>query len=106
MWDQMTLEHVLPFSSAKLAQWPLFNSEQHRSLRQNIGNLTLLRKVPNERAGNGPFTKKSAAYARSALGITRQISQEADWSPDSIKCRAERLAAAAVKVWPWIHPGS
>ena len=103
MWDQMTLEHVLPDSPRKLAEWSHFNPEQHRSLRQNIGNLTLLRKVPNERAGNGPFVKKSKAYEQSALEITRRISKETDWTPESIGRRAEWLANAAVKAWPLIQ---
>src|ERR1019366_1141086 len=72
-WDQMTLEHILPESVARLSNWSTFTPEQHRSLRQNIGNLTLLRKMPNERAGNGPYATKVKAYAASALKITSTI---------------------------------
>jgi hypothetical protein len=99
-WDDMTLEHVLPYSAVKLAEWSHFNSEQHRSYRQNIGNLTLLRKVPNERAGNGPFANKSKAYGASVLKITASIGDRPDWSPGEIDKRAELLAKEAIEVWP------
>jgi hypothetical protein len=100
-WTEMTLEHVLPDRPQLLDDWPTFNEEQHRSLRYNIGNLTLLRRVPNERAGRGPFQSKKIAYANSALEITRTISGKyADWTPVSIEHRAEWLAEAGLAAFP------
>jgi hypothetical protein len=92
-WDEMTLEHVLPYSSLKLADWPYFTAEEHRSYRQNIGNLTLLRRQRNERAGNGPFATKSKAYAASALKITASIAAISDWTPKTLGSRSEWLGS-------------
>jgi hypothetical protein len=101
-WDKMTLEHILPESPARLHEWPPFTGEQHRSLRQNIGNLTLLSKVHNENAGNGPFASKLAAYGASVLKITSTIPAYVRWTPDEISKRAEWLADYAVRAWPLI----
>ncbi len=101
-WDKMTLEHILPESPARLPEWPPFTGEQHRSLRQNIGNLTLLRKMPNENAGNGPFASKLAAYGASVLKVTSTIPAYGNWTPEAISKRAEWLADYAVKAWPLI----
>ena len=95
--DMMTLEHILPESPARLADWPPFTEEQHRSLRQNIGNLTLLRRVPNERSGNGPFGTKVKAYSASVLKITSGIAPYGSWTPDAVDKRAGWLADLAVK---------
>lgn len=103
-WDNMTLEHVLPESPTRLADWPTFTPEQHRSLRRNIGNVTLLRKMPNERAGNGPFATKAKAYAASVLKITSTIPPYGNWTPATVEKRAEWLADYAVKTWPLIAP--
>lgn len=103
-WDRMTLEHILPESPTRLGDWPTFTPEQHRSLRRNIGNVTLLRKLPNERAGNGPFTTKTKAYAASVLEITTNIATYIDWTPAAVEKRAEWLADYAVKTWPLIAP--
>jgi hypothetical protein len=104
LWDNMTLEHILPESAARLSDWPTFTLEQQRSLRQNIGNLTLLRKVPNERARNGPFTTKVKAYTASVLKVTSTIPTYGTWTPAEIEKRAAWLADYAVKTWPLIAP--
>jgi len=101
-WDTMTLEHVLSFSATRLGDWPAFTGEQHRSFRNHIGNLTLLRKVPNERVKDGPFASKITAYQASALEITRWIGRQSSWTPDDIAARAQWLAAHAAKAFPLI----
>jgi hypothetical protein len=103
-WDTMTLEHILPESADRLAGWPTFTPEQHRSLRQNIGNLTLLRKLPNERAGNGPYATKLKAYSASVLKITSTILDHPTWTPEAVEQRADWLAGHAVTTWPLISP--
>jgi hypothetical protein len=103
-WDQMTLEHVLPKRAERLADWPGFTAEQHRSYRQNIGNLTLLRKRPNEKAGSGPFLSKVPAYSSSALTITSRLAKSKAWTPKNVDRRAAELAEHAVAAWPLIAP--
>jgi hypothetical protein len=101
-WDQMTLEHILPESAACLTDWPTFTIETHRSLRQNVGNLTLLKREPNERVGKGPYATKVIAYAGSTLKITSGLEAYTEWDPSTVQSRAEALAEAAVRAWPMI----
>ncbi|MES2211084.1 MAG: DUF262 domain-containing HNH endonuclease family protein [Chloroflexota bacterium] len=103
-WDDMTLEHILPESPARLPGWPTFTAEQHRSYRQNIGNLTLLRKVPNERAGNGPFATKIRAYGASVLKITNSIPGYGSWTPEAVEKRAAWFADYSIEAWPLLAP--
>ncbi len=102
LWDHMTLEHILPKGSTRLADWPGFTAEQHRSYRQNIGNLTLLRKRPNEKAGDGPFITKVPAHAASTLSITVGLAKLKAWTPRNVDQRAGDLAEYAIAAWPLV----
>jgi hypothetical protein len=103
-WDQVTVEHILPTNPKNLGDWPHFTEEQHLSLRARVGNLTLLRKVKNERVANGAFALKVESYGQSSLGITSELATHADWTPEEINKRSAWLATLAVSAWPLLAP--
>ena len=65
-----------------------------------LGNLVLLKKRENESLGNGGFQKKKAVLALSSLCLTKEVSNQQDWTDKEIKARQSRLAQMAVSVWP------
>lgn len=70
--------------------------------RHSVGNLTLLRRMDNSWAGTQPFNEKKSIYTdRSPYKITEAITSCADWTPETIKSRAEDLMRAAILKWPY-----
>ncbi len=95
---QVNLEHVLP-RSAVSTDWPAFTPDELSDMRLMLGNMVLLRAADNTSLGNGPFESKRSVLAASQLALTRQVGMEADWTPDTIRARQERLADLAVATW-------
>ena len=98
--DQVNLEHVLPKSPTPADWGSAFNADERRDWVYRIGNLALLKKGPNGRIGNKPFSVKKPILAASQLQLTSEIGAEADWTPKAIQERQVRLASLAVGVWP------
>ena len=64
-----------------------------------LGNMVLLRAAENTRLGNGGFESKRSTLAASQLALTREVGMEADWTPDTVRARQERLTDLAVATW-------
>jgi hypothetical protein len=96
--DQVNLEHVLPRNPAP-SEWRSFNGEELQSMRLLLGNQALLKKSHNRQIGNKPFAVKKAILGASDLVLTSEIGAVPDWTPEQIRARQYRMAAAAVTVW-------
>jgi hypothetical protein len=102
----LTIEHVLP--QEWRTHWPLppevdqTAGEVERDVaKQTIGNLTLVTKRLNPKMSNSPWkTKREALRQLSVLLISSDIRDAEQWDESSIRKRAERLAVAALEVWP------
>jgi hypothetical protein len=94
----VTLEHVLPLN--KGTSWNGFDDETHASQVNRIGNLCLLAEDDNATLGNGSFTAKKSAYAKSKLKLTKELEKEGSWTIKEINARSGRLASLAIKTWP------
>ena len=95
--EKVNLEHIMPQSPS--AGWAHIGEATQKAYVRRIGNLTLLDKKLNEKAGNIPFTVKKSTFSQSTIFITKQITEYEDWSPQSIEKRQNELAAAAVTAW-------
>ena len=115
--DDLQIEHVLPDTwqehwflpdGAKapedrrtgLSEQQLKWVDERESLKNTIGNLTLLNYARNPSVGNDHFTKKQGKYAQSLLKLNQEIASFPDWSEARIRQRSDRLADLAIKVWP------
>jgi hypothetical protein len=102
----LTIEHVLP--QEWRSHWPLpegadeIGSEQERDrIKQSIGNLTLVTKRLNPKMSNGPWpTKREALRQLSVLLISSDIRDADAWDEETIRRRSDRLADAAIRIWP------
>lgn len=69
-----TLEHIIPVAPIEGTNWTTDFSEDFRSkYTQRIGNMTLLTSKVNSRAKNSDFAKKKVHYAKTLLGMTREL---------------------------------
>ena len=99
-----SIEHVLPQTIEGVAYWQeRFTDEEHRRLVHDLGNLTLTRF--NASLGNRPFpdkkgdTGRERSYANSAFFQEQELADVADWTPEAIVARRERLLAWARERW-------
>ena len=95
----LTVEHVMPqhlTDEWREALGPDANAT-HTRLLHTLGNLTLTGYNPE--LSNRPFSEKRRLFQDSSLAMNREIADEAEWGPEQIRSRAERLAARAIKIW-------
>ena len=103
-----TVEHVLPQSETYWHGWSEFSdlgSEVGRWVNR-IGNLTLLGDSGNfaRRQFNASFAAKRETFEASPFSMTRELSSNRQWSPETINLRSEVLAEAASRVWSFYGP--
>ncbi len=101
-WDfdsnAFNIEHILPESPEK--DWDAFSDADAESMTFRLGNMTLLGTGENRDCGNGPFSVKREAYAKSSFGITRKIATDnADWTPERLAARQRWMATQAAAIW-------
>lgn len=96
--EEVNLEHVLP-KRAKAADWPQFTDEERAAFLHRVGNLALLKKDHNGAIGSQPFSAKQPILKASSLTLTREVGDEADWTPQKVKERQKRMAKLAVTTW-------
>ncbi|MEO1504209.1 MAG: DUF262 domain-containing HNH endonuclease family protein [Pseudomonadota bacterium] len=103
--SSVTVEHVLPQNPPPNSSWVrLFPDKRRREkLASRLGNLTLLPKRTNNKAGNYDFeTKKSRYLAKGGVtpfALTSQILLEPVWSEDAITRRQTKLFDLACETW-------
>ena len=96
----LTVEHVMPQNLT--SEWidalgPNAN-EMHARLLHTLGNLTLTGYNPE--LSNRPFSEKRRLFQDSNLAMNKEIAEEAEWGPEQIRSRVERLATRAMEIWP------
>ena len=96
----LTVEHVMP--QVLTDDWRVALGPEataiHTDLLHTLGNLTLTGYNPE--LSNRPFSDKRSRFQDSNLMMNKEIAEEAEWGPEQIRSRAERLAARAIEIWP------
>jgi hypothetical protein len=93
-----TIEHVLPENPSP--PWrEAFSEEDQDLLTHRLGNLALLEAPKNRQAGQLAFPEKVPIYQSSNYRTTQRIAQSAEWEPDSIRSRQDRMAEKAATIW-------
>lgn len=110
-WDEVlrreradTIEHVLPQTATDKYWRERFSPSERRSLRHDLGNLTLTK--DNSFYSNKPFPDKKGksnseetCYATSPLFMERELASVREWSPNAIIARRKRLIKWAQERW-------
>ena len=102
---QLTVEHILPQKPGKQSQWRKWfsSADEREESVQSIGNLVLVTKEENDKARNLELARKQEIYfaqgVEQAAAITRDLHGQAEWRPEQIREREERLLAIVNKLW-------
>ena len=92
---ECTLEHVFPQNPGE--GWGEFGNRAAYMWR--LGNLAILTRDEQRRAGNRPFAEKREIYHESGCGWTKKLAEYEDWTPESVDRRQEQMANSAVAIW-------
>ena len=96
----LTVEHIMPRTLTD--EWRDALGPDaiaiHTRLLHTLGNLTLTGYNPE--LSNRSFSEKRRLFQNSNLAMNKEIAEEAEWGPEQIRSRAERLAARAINLWP------
>ncbi|MFD8349487.1 DUF262 domain-containing protein [Streptomyces coelicoflavus] len=90
------IEHIYPQHPGR--HWDRW--EEHDSVANRMGNLTLVHKKLNGAAGNKPFVEKVRIYALSGVKLNDYLTELASWTPSEVESRQKVLAKMAPEVWP------
>ena len=96
-----TLEHVMPQRALEDDSWrAALGSDAERAFEEcvnNLGNLTL---TPHPfDLQDGSFAQKQSRIAESPIALSNDVLAASEWTPTSIRERAERLVQVALEVW-------
>lgn len=103
--NDFQIEHIAPrqsFSKQKYNTWrSIFDYDEGKfnQFRTRLGNLTILRKKQNARAGANPFKQKKRTYDSSEFIMTNKLLEYDEWGYSQIKDRSETLAELVIKSW-------
>lgn len=102
--DEYTIEHILPQNENLSPEWKrdlgLDWDRIQKTYLHTLGNLTLT--GYNSEYSDRPFAKKrdmEGGFAESPLRLNSGLGQLQSWTEESIKARAQKLAAQASEVW-------
>ncbi|NTY00457.1 DUF262 domain-containing protein [Deinococcus sp. JMULE3] len=115
--DGLTIEHIMPKNPDPRQPWrdalgPDWPQVQER-LKHTLGNLTLT--GYNSELGDRSFEEKKTlpikagdtadsvvpkGYKYSNIAMTRELAEEPVWNAQTIQHRADKLAQAALTLWP------
>lgn len=103
--SDMTVEHVLPRKVGADSQWRGWHpdpEERERSI-ESLGNLVLVTKGQNDRAGNLDFGRKLDIYFDKRGGPVPSINEDlrgrSEWKGGEIKAREAELMALIEELW-------
>ncbi len=94
-----TLEHILPQTPERLADWGITN-EEHKLYVGKIGNLTLVGKKFNSTMSNKPYKDKKNALLESEFKIANEIANNYEiWGKDEIDQRGKKILDFVFNTW-------
>ena len=101
----ITVEHVLPQNPSEGSEWleRFPDSEDRDRWTWKVGNLVLLSRRKNSRAGNRGFDEKKKTYFEpgnsSSFQLTQGVINESEWTPEVLERRQEDLVGRLAKAW-------
>lgn len=101
---EITVEHVLPRNPEPDSLWMTTWSKaaDRKKWLHRLGNLALLSRRRNNNAANFDFDRKKREYigkgGATPFAITAQVLNEAEWTPDIVTRRHEKLLSAAYRL--------
>lgn len=100
-----SLEHIIPGVPQPNSNWLTDFSDAFRAEYTNrLGNMTLLTSKMNSQAKNSDFSKKKSHYAKTLLGLTRDLASLDEITEDFIRARHARIVGILRARWALQFP--
>lgn len=96
--QEIHIEHILPKTLGSADEWAIDKNDQEELLNR-FGNLTLLGRDYNCKAGNLAFKDKKSLYMQSEIPMTHELTNYNAWTREEIETRQAQLATIALEVW-------
>jgi hypothetical protein len=103
--DDLTVEHLLPRKPAASSRWRDWFPEpsERAECTESLGNLVLMTRAQNDKAGNQDFARKQEVLFRGgdalALPINDYVRDQAEWRAAQIHEREAELLARLHRMW-------
>jgi hypothetical protein len=103
--DDMSVEHVLPRKSNPNSQWRgWFADPSEREIyTESLGNLVLVTKAQNDRAGNQDFARKLEVYFKTPAAPLPALNEPlrglSEWKAPQIKAREAEMLRLIEGLW-------
>ncbi len=103
--DDMSVEHVLPRKSNPNSQWRgwFADPSERESYTESLGNLVLVTKAQNDRAGNQDFARKLEVYFKTPAAplpaLNEALRGVSEWKPPQIKAREAEMLRLIENLW-------
>jgi hypothetical protein len=108
--EELTVEHVLPrkpSANSRWRQWFPDPSERGRCT-ESLGNLVLMTRAQNDRAGNQDFVRKQqvlfAPDSALTLSVNDYVRGQTEWRAAQIRAREAELLAHVYRLWDIAPP--
>ena len=100
---KITIEHILPQNPKPGSDWlDWFSPEDKEKCLHRLGNLALLSRQKNAKAGNYDFQSKKEKYFNnpvSTFALTVQVLKEKEWTPAIVEAKQRYLLEELKRVW-------
>jgi hypothetical protein len=103
--SDMTVEHVLPRKPSNNSQWRRWypDPQQRERCTESLGNLVLVTRPQNDRAGNNEFARKQAVYFNTPNApnpaINESLRGQTEWMAGQVLAREGELFRRIDAIW-------
>ena len=103
--DDLTVEHLLPRKPAGNSRWREWfpDPAERGQCTESLGNLVLMTKVQNDKAGNQDFARKQEVMFKTggtlALPINDYVRGQTEWRAAQIRAREAELLDHIYRLW-------
>lgn len=102
--ETLTVEHVLPRKHSPSSQWRRWFEDPaiRTACTESLGNLLLVTKAQNERAGNQELAQKCAVYfapGQPTPPVNEGLRGATTWQPEQVLAREQMLHAHIDAIW-------
>jgi hypothetical protein len=94
--SRVHIEHIYPQTPRQGEKW-----DNHTSVVNRLGNLTLLSRRLNVTVQNGDFLTKKPFYEQSELLATRALLTFDEWNLNKLNERQQGLSQKALEIWKY-----
>lgn len=93
-FNSMTLEHIYPYSASLVDR-----DAEMEKVKNSIGNIALLDPSRNHKNDNKSFINKIDTFENTGIGIHSWISEQKNWTEETVKNLTDIYVNAAVKIF-------